>query len=170
MAEMVDSLGISWQGLVVQLVNFGIILGLLGAFAYKPLMRMMDERSEKIREGLEKSEEAEKRAAEIDTEAKKALEDARKEGQAMFAEAKDAAEKRREEYIAQAKQEADNLLDRARSEIQMEKEQAINELRSQFADLTIMAAGKVINEELDKEKHRKVIDEVLQASTFKGKE
>ncbi|MFO8009208.1 MAG: F0F1 ATP synthase subunit B [Dehalococcoidia bacterium] len=168
--ELLDSLGISWQGLVVQLVNFGILLFLLGKFAYKPIMRMLDERSQKIKEGLEKSEEAERRAADIDVEAKKALEEARKEGQIMLAQAKEAADKRREEYIAQARQEADNMVERARSEIQMEKEQAINELRNQFADITIMAAGKVINEELDKEKHRKVIDEVLKASTFKGKE
>lgn len=170
MGEMFDSLGISWQALVVQLVNFGVLLLILGAFAYKPIMRMLDERTERIREGLEKSEQAEKRAADIDAEAKKALEEARKEGQALIAQAKETADKRREEDIGQAKKDADALLERARGEIQLEKEQAIIELRREFADITILAAGKVINEELDKEKHRKVIDEVLEASSFKGKE
>jgi len=167
MGEMVDSLGISWQGLVVQLVNFGILLALLGAFAYKPIMRMLDERTERIREGLEKSEEAEKRAADIDAEAKKALEEARKEGQAMIAQAKETADKRREEDIAQAKKDAEALLERARGEILLEKDRAISELRKEFADITIAAAGKIINEELDTDKHRKVIDEVLQTSSFK---
>ena len=167
MGEMVDSLGISWQGLVVQLVNFGILLALLGAFAYKPIMRMLDERTERIREGLEKSEEAEKRAADIDAEAKKALEEARKEGQAMMAQAKETADKRREEDIAQAKKDAEALLERARGEILLEKDRAISELRKEFADITIAAAGKIINEELDTDKHRKVIDEVLQTSSFK---
>ncbi len=167
MGEMVDSLGISWQGLVVQLVNFGILLALLGAFAYKPIMRMLDERTERIREGLEKSEEAEKRAADIDLEAKKALEEARKEGQAMMAQAKETADKRREEDIAQAKKDAEALLERARGEILLEKDRAISELRKEFADITIAAAGKIINEELDTDKHRKVIDEVLQTSSFK---
>lgn len=167
MGEMVSSLGISWQGLIVQLVNFGLLLLLMGMFAYKPIIKMLDERSVKIKEGLEKSDEAEKRAVEIDAEAKKALEEARKEGQVLIAQAKEAADKRREEDITQAKKDAEALLERARAEILLEKDRAISELRKEFADITIFAAEKVINEELDAEKHRKVIDEVLQASSFK---
>ena len=170
MEAMIDSLGIQWQLFVVQLVNFLIILILLGKFAYKPILNMLDERSAKIKEGLEQSEQAEKRAADIDVEAKKALEEARKEGQLMIAQAKETADKRREEEMAQAKKDAEALLERARGEIQLEKDQAIAQLRKEFADITIFAAGKVINEELDAEKHRKVIDDVLAASNLKGTE
>jgi len=167
MGAMVDSLGIQWPLLVVQLVNFLIILILLGKFAYKPILNMLDERAAKIKEGLEQSEQAEKRAADIDAEAKKALDEARKEGQLLIAQAKEAADKRREEDIAQAKKEAEALLERARGEILLEKDRAIAELRKEFADITISAAEKVINEELDADKHRKVIEDVLQASSFK---
>ncbi len=163
-------LGITWTGFVAQLVCFLILLLILTKFAYKPLQKMLDERSARIKAGLEKSEAAEHRAAAIDTEAREALAEARKEGQALIAQVKETAEQRREEYILQAKREADALIERARSEIQLEKEQAIEELRSQFVDLTILAASRVINAELDKEKHRKIIDEVLKADTFKGKE
>jgi len=167
MGAMVDSLGIQWQLLVVQLINFGIILILLGKFAYKPILNMLDERAAKIKEGLEQSEQAEKRAADIDVEAKEALSEARKEGHVLIAQAKEAADKRREDDMAQAKKDADALIERARAEILLEKDRAISELRKEFADIAIFAAGKVINEELDAEKHRKVIDEVLQASSFK---
>jgi len=166
----VGDLGITWTGFVAQLVCFLVLLIILTRFAYKPLQRMLDERSARIEMGLEKSEEAQNRAAAIDTEAREALAESRKEGQELIAQAREAAEQRREELVSQAMQEADALIERARSEIQLEKEQAIEELRSQFTDLTILAAGRVINEELDKEKHRKVIDEVLKADTFKGKE
>ncbi len=165
--ELLDSFGIQWQLLVIQLVNFGIILVVLGLVAYKPVIRMLDERAAKIREGLEQSEEAEKRAADIDVEAKEALAEARKEGQVLIAQAKVAADARREEDMAQAKKDAEALLERARAEILLEKDRAIGELRKEFADIAIFAAGKVINEELDAAKHRKVIDEVLQASSFK---
>ncbi len=167
MGAMVDSLGIQWQLLVVQLINFGIILILLGKFAYKPILNMLDERAAKIKEGLEQSEQAEQRAADIDVEAKEALSEARKEGQVLIAQAKEAADKRREDDMAQARKDADALIERARAEILLEKDRAIGELRKEFADIAIFAAGKVINEELDAEKHRKVIDEVLQASSFK---
>lgn len=170
MTDMVDSLGISWQGLALQLINFGILFFLLGKFAWKPIMKLLDERSSKIKEGLTRSEQAEKRAEEIDVEAKKALEEARKEGQALIAQATETANKHGEALKEQTKKEAEQLIERARAEIQLEKDQAIAQLRSEFADITILAAGKVINEELDKEKHRKVIDEVLKASSLKGKE
>lgn len=170
MGEMVDSLGISWQGLVVQLINFTVILVVLGLVFYKPLLKMLDERTAKIKEGLEKSDEAEKRAADIDVEAKKALDQARLEGQAMIAQANEMGNRVREEAKVLAKKEAEALIEHARSAIQLEKDQAISELRKEFADITILAAGKVINQELDTDKHRKVIDEVLAASTLKGKE
>jgi F-type H+-transporting ATPase subunit b len=170
MGEMVDSLGISWQGLLVQLINFGILFGLLGVLAYKPIMKMLDSRAAKIKEGLEKSEEAEKRATEIDLEAKKALDEARKQGQALITQATETASKHGEVLKEQAKKEGEALIERARAEIQLERDQAIAQLRKEFADVTILAAGKVINEELDKEKHRKVIDGVLKASSLKGKE
>ncbi|MDD5095566.1 MAG: F0F1 ATP synthase subunit B [Dehalococcoidia bacterium] len=170
MGDMINSLGISWQGLLVQLINFSILFGALGALAYKPIMKLLDERSEKIKEGLDKSEQAEKRAVEIDVEAKKALEEARKVGQALIAQATETAGKHGEVLKEQAKKEAEALIVRARGEIQSEKDQAIAQLRKEFADITILAAGKVISEELDKTKHQKVIDEVLKASSLKGKE
>ena len=52
----------------------------------------------------------------------------------------------------------------ARQEIQMERDEAINGVRREFADLTVLAAGKVIEESLDKEKHRELIDKVLEES------
>ncbi|MBM3131618.1 MAG: F0F1 ATP synthase subunit B [Chloroflexi bacterium] len=167
---MVDSLGISWQGLVVQLINVGLLFFLLAKFAYKPIMRMLDERANKIKEGLDKAEQAEKRAGQIDVEAKKALEEARKEGQKLIAQASEMGAKLREEAKEQAKKEAEALIERARAEIQLERDHAIGQLRKEFADITILAAERVINQELDREKHRKVIDEVLRASTLKGKE
>ena len=94
--ELLDSFGIQWQLLLIQLINFGIIFFALRAFAYKKVIKMLDNRAAKIKEGLEQSEQAEKRAADIDAEAKKALEAARKEGQALIAQAKEAADKRRD--------------------------------------------------------------------------
>ena len=103
--ELLDSFGIQWQLLVLQLVAFGIIFFFLRAVAYKRVIQMLDDRADKIKEGLEQSEQAEKRAADIDAEAKKALEEARKEGQVLIAQAKESAEKRREEDMAQAKKD-----------------------------------------------------------------
>ena len=65
----------------------------------------------------------------------------------------------------QAKQEGESLITGARAEIQRERDDAISELRKEFADLTITAAGKVIDQSLDKKAHRDIIDKVLEEST-----
>ena len=59
------------------------------------------------------------------------------------------------------------LLERARSEIQLERDQAIAELLREFADLTVSAAEKVIGQSLDRQAHRRLINEVLAESTFR---
>jgi F-type H+-transporting ATPase subunit b len=63
-----------------------------------------------------------------------------------------------------ARPEAEALIARARNEIQQERDEVITELRKEFTDLTISAAEKVIEQELDKEAHRKLIDKVLEES------
>jgi len=158
------SLGINLPTLLAQIVNFAILFGLLYLVAYKPIMRMLDERSRKIRESMEQTEFIKQQAEGAEEEAEKRIEAASKEGQEAIARAVQTGEGVRRGAQQQAKQEAESLVARARSEIQRERDEAIVELRKEFADLTILAAGKVIDRSLDKEAHRQIIDKVLEES------
>ncbi|GAH57991.1 unnamed protein product [marine sediment metagenome] len=158
------SLGINLPTLLAQIVNFVILFGLLYLVAYKPIMRMLDERSRKIRESMEQTEFIKQQAEGAEEEAEKRIEAASKEGQEAIARAVQTGEEVRRGAQQQAKQEAESLVVRARSEIQRERDEAIDELRKEFADLTILAAGKVIDRSLDKEAHRQIIDKVLEES------
>ncbi len=163
-------IGITWYGLLSQIITFGVLLGILFLFAYKPILRIFDERSRRIREGMEQSELAAKRLAEADQEAKQRLEEARREGQKLISQASALGEKLKEEARQEAKAQAEALVARARSEIELERDQAIQQLRREFADLAMLAAEKVIRETLDKERHRRLINEVLEeAEGLKGK-
>ncbi len=75
-----------------------------------------------------------------------------------------AGEEVKQKAQADAKKEAEALIGRARAEIQQERDEAIGEVRREFADLTIKAAGKVIDRSLDKKQHRELIDKVLEES------
>jgi len=161
----VEGLGINLPTLVAQIVNFVILLGLLYLVAYKPLMRMFDERSRKIRESMEQTEFIKEQAAHAEEEVKKQLEAAGREGQGVIARAVRTGEEIRREAQQEARREAESLIVRARMEIQRERDDAIDELRKEFADLTILAASKVIDRSLDKEAHRQLIDKVLEEST-----
>jgi len=133
--------------------------------AYKPIMRMFDQRSRKIKESMEQTEFIKEQAAHAEEEVKKQLETAGREGQEVIARAVRTGEDVRREAQQEARREADSLIARARMEIQRERDDAIDELRKEFADLTILAAGKVIDRSLDKEAHRQLIDKVLEEST-----
>ena len=154
-------IGINVPGLIAQLVSFFLLFGLLTLLLYKPIRRMLDERSERIRVSMEQVEEIKETMAKTEQQVKEQMGTARMEGQNMLAQARQMGEQLREEAAQNAKQEAETILARARTEIQRERDEAIDELRRQFAGLAILAAEKVISETLDREKHRQLIDEVL---------
>ena len=161
-------LGISLPTLLAQIVNFGILFGLMYLVAYKPIMRMFDERSRKIKESMEQTELIKQRAAQAEETAKKRIEAASKEGQEVIAKALRTGEELRQKAQQEARQDTESLITRAQMEIQRERDEAIDELRKEFAELTILAAEKVIDRSLDKEAHRQLIDKVLEeASTLK---
>jgi len=162
--EGARGLGISSSVLVAQIINFVILFGLLLLVGYKPLTKMFDERSKKIKESMEQTEMVKKQAERAEEEVKKQLEAASKEGQEVIVRAVKTGEEIRREAQEQAKQDAEVLIARARTEIQRERDDAIDELRKGFGDLTIMAAEKVVDRSLDKEAHRKLIDKVLEES------
>lgn len=162
-----DALGINLPGLLAQLIGFAILLILLRFVAFKPFMRMMDERSQRVREGLEAAEQMKEQAGQADVQVQKRLEEARQEGQSLIGQAQQIASRLQDEARQQARTEGEALLARARNEIQLERDEAIAQIRRQFADLTITAAEKVIGQSLDKKAHERLIEEVLAESSFK---
>jgi len=158
-------LGISWQGLLGQIINFVLLLVLLYFIGYRPIRKMLDERSNKIKEGIDQAELAKEAAARAEEEVQRRLDEARKDGQLMLAQAAEMGERLKAEAREEARREAEALIVRARAEIGMERDEAIDRLRQEFADLAILAAEKVINETLDKERHRRLIEEVLEESS-----
>ncbi len=160
-----EGLGINLPTLLAQFVNFFILLGLLYLVAYKPILRMFDERSKRIKDSMEQTEYIKEQAVHAEEEVKSRIEAASREGQEVIARAVRTGEEVRQQAQQEARREGESLITRARVEIQRERDDAIDELRREFADLTILAAGKVIDRSLDKEAHRELIDKVLEEST-----
>jgi F-type H+-transporting ATPase subunit b len=166
----ISELGINWGVLLTQVVTFVILLVLLRFVAYKPLMRMLDERSKRVKDSLEQAEAVKTQSAKTEKELKKQLEQTSREGQERIARAIKAGEEIKQEAEEDAKRETEKLIVRARSEIRQERDAAVNDVRREFADLTVLAAGKVIEKSLDKEEHRELIEKVLEESTTLNKE
>ena len=159
-----EQLGINLQLFIAFVVNFLLLLVLLGVFLYKPVLKTLDERQARIKESLDQAEEVKQQTAEAEEKIKAQLDSARKEGQKIVAQSEQIAERLKTEAIDEARHEAESLIAKAQTEIQRQRDKDLDELRKQFADIAILAAEKVINETLDKEKHRKVISDVLDES------
>ncbi|MFH1651443.1 MAG: F0F1 ATP synthase subunit B [Chloroflexota bacterium] len=160
----------NWPVLIAQIVNFTILLVLLRVFAYKRVLKMLDERSRRVKESMDQAESTRKQTEKTEAEIKKQLEAAGREGQERISRAMQAGEELKQKAKEDARHEAETIVVRARGDIQRERDEAINELRQEFADLTIRAAEKVIDRSLDKKAHRDLIDKVLEESASLKKE
>jgi len=156
-----EALGINLPGLLAQLVNFILLLVLLRIVLYQPVMRMLDERAARVRQSMEQAELIRRQAEQIQQEFQARIDQARREGQQIIAEAHRAAEQVRQQKLQEALGEAEALLARARAEIERERDAAIAQLRREFADLTVLATERVIGRVLDRDDHRRLIEEVL---------
>jgi F-type H+-transporting ATPase subunit b len=162
------SLGVNLPLLFVFVVNFIILFLLLRLFLYKPVMKMLDERAKRTKDAMELAEATKKEFEEAKVEVQKQIEKGRQEAQAIIAQAMQVGERLKEESRQEATKQAQAIVDRTRSELEAERGKVVENLKREFADIAISAAEKVIKETLDKEKHRKLIEETLQESvTFK---
>ena len=159
-----DGLGFHIPSIIAYGVNFLLLLGILYLVGYKPILRMLNERSERIQESLESAERVRQEAAEQGVELQKQMDSARQEGQQFMAQARETADRFRQEQQERAREEAEALLARARAEIQQERDNAIDEVRRHFGELAILAAERVIERSLDRDAHREIIERVLDES------
>ncbi len=161
-------LGVNLPGLIAQIVNFSLLLLVLYLLLYKPVVRMLDQRSKRIEDSLEQADRLKEETSLAEEQVKEQIEEARQEGRNIVAQAAQVAERVREDSRTQARQDAETIVTRARADVHRERDEAIEELRRQFADLTIIAAERVINTSLDRDQHRRLIEEVLDQSRHMG--
>ncbi len=158
------SLGINLPLLVVFIVNFIILLVMLRLFLYQPVMKVLDERAKRTKDAMELAEAIKKEYEQAKGEVQKQIEKGRQEAQAIITQAMQVGERLKEESKQEAAKQAQVMIDRTRSELEAERDKIVGDLRREFVDISIAAAEKVIKETLDKEKHRKLIEETLQES------
>jgi F-type H+-transporting ATPase subunit b len=159
------SLGVNLPLLVVFIINFIVLFILLRLFLYKPVLKMLDERAKRTKEGMELAEATKKEYEQAKGEVQKQIENGRQEAQAIIAQALQTGERLKEESREEATKQAQVIIDRTRTELESERDKIVDGLRKEFVDIAISAAEKVLKETLNKEKHRKLIEETLQQST-----
>jgi F-type H+-transporting ATPase subunit b len=142
-------------------ISFVILLILLWRVAYKPITGALKKREETIRNTLEEAKKNRESAEALVEKYETQIAQARDEAQKILAEGKMLGENVRKEIIQKAHEEANQIVKRAQEEIEFQKETALMELKERIADLTIMAASKVVGKSLDKKDHEQLLEEYV---------
>ena len=143
------------------ILTFLVLLGLLAKFAWKPLLAVLDQRQEMIRQSLDDAEKAKQELEELQQKSKEILSEARAEAQSIVSKSRTEAERLKAEIKEKAKAQADSILRNAEKQIQLETEKAISQIRSDVADLSHLVASKLIGRNLSKEDDEALIEESL---------
>ena len=149
-------------GLIIwTLVSFFILLILLKKVAFPPILQGMKKREETIKQQLDEAQKTKKEAETLLDDYKRQLADARSEAQKIINEGKGLGESMRKEIIQKAQEESNQIVKRAQEEIELQKHKALMELQEKIADLSIMAASKVISKTLNPEDHRRLVEDYI---------
>jgi F-type H+-transporting ATPase subunit b len=149
-------------GLIIwTIITFVVVLVVLKAKVWGPLLAALDERERSIRDALQSADRAREEAQAQQAEHEKRLAEAESQARQIVSDAREAAEKVGQQVVADAKEEAERTTQRARDEIQSEKRAALAELRREVADMAVGAAGAILNAELNTERNRKLADDFI---------
>lgn len=147
--------------LIWGLVAFLILLFFMSKWVFPRANTMLDERRARIQGQLEQAEATRQEAEQLRTQYAEQLADARREADRIRDEAREDAERIRSERVAAAEDEAASIRTAAREEAQAERGRVIADLRSQVAAISVDLAGKIVQRELDADRHRDLVDRYI---------
>lgn len=155
-----EGLGINWGVLIANILNLGLMVWLLTALLYRPVLRILNERTERIQTSLREAEQVKTQLARAQTDYEAELMRGRQEAAQIVAQANERAKGQEVEILAQARIEADRIRSEARVQSLQERDQLLSDLKGQMARLITATAEKVIGAELKTNPDR-LIDESL---------
>lgn len=152
------------------IINFVLLLVLLRAVAWKPIIKALESRESSINDALNRAEKATSEAERIMAENQKTLQRAEEESQKVLRDSREFAERLHAEATQHAQEEGRRILDQAQQEIERSKQQALNELRTEVATLAVGGAEKILRQSLDAERQKHVVDQYLNEALVANKQ
>lgn len=158
--ELLVKLGINWQLLLAQIVNFGIVVGVLTLFVYRPLLNLIDQRRERVRKSMEDVQRIDAQKKEMEEFRAEQMKKIDAETGAFLANAKKEAEETKKRMLELAEQEADRILTKGEQKLTEERTRVLAELQGQAAEMIIRATEKILGREFSQTDQKKWIAEL----------
>ena len=143
------------------LVLFALFAFVLGRFAWKPLLEIIEDREKTVREQVEGAEKANAEAQALLAQQREKLREVGREREEMIAQARKEAEQVRVDLVGRARADAEQILARAKEQIEREKSQAVLEVRTMVADIAIEAASRIVKSSLTPEAQKKLVSDYI---------
>ena len=160
--ELLANLGIDWRLIIAQLINFTVLLAVLYKFLYKPVLKLLHERTARIEDGLKNAEVVETKLREATAAYDAKVREARGEAQKILEATKKENEALKAELAAAAQKEVAKILESGRARLAVEKEKIMHDAEHELADLVEQATHHVLGQVLTPEIDRRLIDEAVQ--------
>ncbi len=146
MEQLFDAFGIDGKLLLAQLINFGVLFVALTWLLYKPVMKTLDERAEKIRQGVEDADRAAEAAANADEEAQKVVQGASQEADSIVANAREHANSEKARIVKEAETRAAQVQADADARASETAAKALRDSEKEVARLAVLAAERVLRD------------------------
>jgi F-type H+-transporting ATPase subunit b len=150
---------------LVSIVQFLLLFYLLRRFLWGPVQATLQRRADRIREGLEAAEAAKREREQMRVEVERLLAEARQEAAALAERTTQAAEAAAAQIREQAKADADRTRERGRTDADKIHDQALSQLRSEVANMVVLAASRILGREIGPDQHRALIERSLDEAT-----
>jgi F-type H+-transporting ATPase subunit b len=156
-----ENIGIEPRQLLMQLINFLIMVVVLTKLLYKPIIKMLDERKKKIEDALKDAEKVSLESEKSDKKRLEIISKAKVEAKEIIGEAKITAKKTEEEILSKAHAEAQSILEKGKKELESERENMEKELKKQTVDIAAAIAEKAIGQILSSDNQKSIIEKKI---------
>ena len=157
--QILDTFGVTLPTFIAQCISFAIVAFLLNRFAYKPILKVLDERRDKIEAGLKNAEKIQAELAETEAARQKVLDEANAQANKMIEEARESAERVRETETQKAIAEAEGIITKAREAAEQDRVRMLAELKQEVGRLVVQTTGQVTGKVLTPEDQQRLADE-----------
>jgi len=160
-AESPNVFAFTWNVSFWTVLIFLVLLSVLIKFAFPPILGYANAREKRIQDTLDETRRQQEEAARLLEEQRKQLAQARTEAQQIIAEGKSAAEKLRQDLLNRAREEQEEIIARAKADIEAERARAVESVRREAVEVALAAASRLIEQRLDQEADRRLVNEYL---------
>jgi F-type H+-transporting ATPase subunit b len=159
--ELLEKLGINWQLLLAQTVNFLIVVGVLGYFVYKPILHLLDSRTERIRKSVEDAKRIENQMKEFVEIREREMRRIDQETGVLFDRARKQAEAVQETMLATAKKEAEAIMQNATKRIEQDRRAMMDEVLKSVQRVVLKMTEKILEREFSAADQKRITESLV---------